>query len=494
MAEYLIQDETLTAISNCAKRIVNSEDDMNVGDILEVMSRTQGTVKTSGAYLAQAFDSNGTVLKSGTYDTGEIFAMPVAPIKEDMTFQGWACTTPLESDFWTFVEDSPIDAGAIYAPNDDKFIIQLNITAANTTMSFDGIHLSVGETIDWGDGTVESITTTVPSHVYSNVGRYRVKISGYVKATTNAGGNDDTYAGYLVPLDWYNPSTIEKVHLPSYFTKIPKRFFNNMTSLTEVTFSNAVATVGIACFDGCTSIECVVLPSSVTEIKSDASSAYAGLFYGCTNLKKVVLPHGLTELPSGIFNGCSSLTENDIVLPKSITNIGSRAFCGCVGLTSIPALPDGVTEISESMFSGCTGLTNMVIPDSITTIGNSAFYNCKSLTSINIPNGVTSIGSFAFGVSNETNNQVTEIIVPSSVTYIGRCAFDYRAIKTLILLSEQVCELDTKISSFSPSWMVSIYGTSIYVPDALVDSYKADECWGLFGDCIKPLSEYEGVI
>lgn len=116
-------------------------------------------------------------------------------------------------------------------------------------------------------------------------------------------------------------------------------------------------------------------------------------FHGCTNLQSIVIPDSVTEIGEWTFAGCGSLQS--IVIPDSVTEIGEWAFADCSGLQSI-AIPDSVTKIGGDAFRGCSNLQSIVIPDSVTEIGYSAFSGCSSLQSIVIPDSVTKIGSDAF--------------------------------------------------------------------------------------------------
>jgi hypothetical protein len=75
------------------------------------------------------------------------------------------------------------------------------------------------------------------------------------------------------------------------------------------------------------------------------------------------------------FRGCSAL--NEVVLPGSITHVGDSAFYKCTSLTSV-TLPNSLTHIGDSAFTWCTSLTSVTLPDSLTHVGVSAFFRCST--------------------------------------------------------------------------------------------------------------------
>jgi hypothetical protein len=88
-------------------------------------------------------------------------------------------------------------------------------------------------------------------------------------------------------------------------------------------------------------------------------------------------------------------------------------------------------------------------------IGSSAFQNCSQLTSVSFP-AATSIKAYAF----QSCSQLTKIVLGNT---------------------EQVATLSN--TNAIPSNAV------IYVPDALVNSYKAATNWSTLADRIKGMSE-----
>jgi hypothetical protein len=104
-------------------------------------------------------------------------------------------------------------------------------------------------------------------------------------------------------------------------------------------------------------------------------------------------PALLKTIGGGAFQGCTRL--DSITLPPSLTSISYGAFRGCTGLASI-TLPPSLTTISYGAFRGCTGLASITLPPSLQTIGDFAFHGCTSLASITLPPSLESISSCAF--------------------------------------------------------------------------------------------------
>ena len=222
-------------------------------------------------------------------------------------------------------------------------------------------------------------------------------------------------------------SSLESIVIPTSVTSIGDIAFGGCSSLASIGIPSSVTSIGSSAFSDCSSLASIVIPSSVTSINN-------GTFDGCDSLVSIVIPSSVTSIGSIAFSGCSSLTS--IVIPSSVTSIGDGAFYDCSSLTSI-VIPSSVTSIGSSAFKGCSSLESIVIPSSITSIGESAFYNCSSLASIVIPSSVTSIGSSAFyGCSS-----LESIVIPSSVTSIGRYAFYNCSSLTSIVIPSSVTSI-----------------------------------------------------
>lgn len=105
---------------------------------------------------------------------------------------------------------------------------------------------------------------------------------------------------------------------------------------------------------------------------------------------------------------------------------------------TIQEITSNASKVGGSVFKDCISLTNVNLPKA-TSIGSQAFYNCISLTALVLSN------------------------------------------------TEKVCTLGS--NAFLGSLIASKTGY-IYVPDALVSSYKTATNWKAYASQIKPLSEY----
>ena len=107
-----------------------------------------------------------------------------------------------------------------------------------------------------------------------------------------------------------------------------------------------VTELAIEAFNGCTTLESVVMPNSIT-------STWYDIFRGCTSLKDVTLSNSLRLLQYGIFAECTAL-EN-IVIPESVKTVDMGAFENCTLLKNVKIL-NLEAKIDDNAFKGCTAL------------------------------------------------------------------------------------------------------------------------------------------
>ena len=185
-----------------------------------------------------------------------------------------------------------------------------------------------------------------------------------------------------------------------------------------------------------------------------------------------------------------------------ITTVGACAFLGCQALTAID-LPN-VTQVKRNAFESCNRLQTINLPKVtefdrevflntsiqqadfplVTTIGYGCFYVAASLTSANLPL-ITDLPANTFRLS------AIQTADFSAVTNINRTAFtDCTSLETLIIRTPSVCVISDISIALRGSKIAAGTGY-IYVPDNLVDSYKAATNWVALANQIKPISALE---
>ena len=145
-----------------------------------------------------------------------------------------------------------------------------------------------------------------------------------------------------------------------------------------------ITSLGNNCFNSCTGLISIVIPSSITSLGN-------GCFTGCSNLYSIDLSENITSMGQFCFENCSNLTNMD--LPNGIISLGYACFWGCSNLLSI-CIPDSVTSIGDAFLVGCPSLISVkfewsILNEIVTYHSNwiNVSHNCK----FSIPNGTTSL-------------------------------------------------------------------------------------------------------
>lgn len=162
----------------------------------------------------------------------------------------------------------------------------------------------------------------------------------------------------------------------------------------------------------------------------------------------------------------------------TLTSVGNYAFHSCSKLTTV-SLPNA-TSIGTSSFNA-SGITSIYIPK-VTSITTQSFYMCNSLTEINMPSLKT------IAAQGVRNCKLLARVDLGVTTSIGALSFDScPALDTLIVRTSSVCSL-ANTSALTGTKIASGTGY-IYVPDNLVDSYKAATNWSTYASQIKSINE-----
>jgi len=248
-------------------------------------------------------------------------------------------------------------------------------------------------------------------------------------------------------------SSLEDVRLPNTLTEIGNLDSTHgifaSTGLTSITLPNSITTIGNYAFTGCGKLESINIPTSLTSL---GKNAFAGTKLGY--VEDGVTYFDINETIGSIainydYSNLTSLTIKNTV--KSFDNI----YFNFNSLTSLTLL-GSFTSIPQNQFKEHVKLQTINLPNTVTTIYDKAFMNCVSLENINIDNNIISIGNNSFKSCKSLSNTA----------------------RTNILAINQYCEIDKYI--YGEYMYANSEGYKI-VTDEVKDQYSE---WTPIGFCI----------
>ena len=326
------------------------------GDGLEEYAADIATIPTGGIEPASPkdvnfYDYDGTCVYSYTADEfAELTAMPANPSHAGLTAQGWNWSLADAKEYVAKYDE--LDIGQIYATSDGKTRVYITLEDGGLSPYF-YMYLNANTSIDvdWGDGSTHATDSATASgkmfkiqHTYALSGQYIITVT-IINGTAIIPGGASTGSAIISKDGVGGNNSV---------------FYRNC--ITKVVIGNNV---------------------SLTSIQS---------FGLCQKISTVLIPHSITDLKTYCF---TSTMLNSVNLPNAITNVGDGTFRDAYNLRSV-CFPRFVTTIGrESLYS--TRLTHITLPDSLTSIGASAFIG-TALCSITIPENVANIAAQAFGI------------------------------------------------------------------------------------------------
>ncbi len=217
-------------------------------------------------------------------------------------------------------------------------------------------------------------------HVVAVTGAFRKSITKLtIPATVKYRGV--SYTVYSIADEAFAKKTsLKKVVIGEYVTKIGKKAFENCKALQTVTFGENVKTIGESAFFQCVKLKTVKFGAALKTIDTQA-------FWGCTGLKKVTMKNSVTTIGDRAFAECKNLTS--VVWSTGLKEFGKGAFQFCSSLKEA-TLGSKVTAVGESAFNGCSGLKTLsVITKNLTNsnVGKYAFSSTPDSLRVLVPDG-----------------------------------------------------------------------------------------------------------
>lgn len=276
-----------------------------------------------------------------------------------------------------------------------------------------------------------------------------IKATGELYLTKNLTGIgtrvfENTDIDYLVVGDglpklpsssFYGCNELKTVKTADSITEIGDYCFASNYSLNEFYFSKGLSGIGYGAFQGCNSL----LKVDLSGCNLQSINNYT--FNGCSSLEEVILSDSITQIGDSSFysNGslvtvsgltnlqsigsdsfrtCPSLTN--FQWNSGLNSVGDRAFNGCSSLLD-PVFYDTLETIGESAFSSCNTLDSIVIPGTVTNFGESAFQYCANLKNLVLNEGLSEISNFGF----DQCTNLKSVTFPETLSYINRYCFRY---------------------------------------------------------------------
>lgn len=291
---------------------------------------------------------------------------------------------------------------------------------------------------------------------------------------------------------------------------------NGYNSITDVTISSGIETIGVGAFACNKMLKSVILPATTTKIQ--------GMAFGmCNKLNSVtcyattppvleVFAEEVTEffpekqatlyVPVGakaayqesdwsdyfttIEEVAVPLTTGDefeyeyegqtikyVVLDAETKAVAVKDGKSASGNLVLPENPSysGVeyvlTEIAEEAFAENEALSGIQIPSGVTTIGDGAFWSCTSLANAALPSTLTTLGNYVF-----QRTAINAVTIPASVETIGENPFGFCGALTEIAVEQN----NTRYSSVGGALIDNNEGMLIAYPAAYkVTSYTVPD-------------------
>lgn len=292
----------------------------------------------TGQHLVTFYDFDGKVLKRQRVNTGEDATAPAIPTHQYLTFAEW-------NNPFTNVQ-SDIDTGAIYNTTDGKtylFITLTPVTGLAPTLYFSKSSTSL-MTIDWGDGTTSTSTTSgnqTIKHTYATAGDYIITVD-------NSQGGTWTMKGEQT-LFYTHPTSLTKIYVGNYGLFGVFNFNTVYLSLKEISLgtfhNNANVCFGL---------------SSIRHINVGKISTELGQYENMPVLAKLIEKKGQTSYAVNTNN--KSIVKR--IIPSTVNLIPTFASVGCTSIIEyifLSTTPPTLANINA--FTGINPICKIYVPD-----------------------------------------------------------------------------------------------------------------------------------
>lgn len=169
-----------------------------------------------------------------------------------------------------------------------------------------------------------------------------------------------------------------------------------------------------------------------------------------------------------------SLFSGSTILSIDLPNLKTIGYHGSVS--------------GQETFYQCWDLVNVNLPSLENIYGSTTFSYCQKLKYVNLPKFKEASAYMTFQYANQLRYCVLPSCTNLNIRFFSGCT----NLRALVLANETMTNLEAT-NVFEDIPMTGSTGLYIYVPSALVDTYKAATNWATFADRIRAIegSEFE---
>lgn len=393
-------------------------------------------------------------------------------------------------------------------------------------ISFRYYYLDELEELTFGDNVKNIESNNIPNSSYNIKVTYGKNVSSI---GSNTSGYSQTFLGETPPTNFvsgcslymspiYVPETAVDTYKnagPSVANRIvPIGWEYDYSKGTEVRFSNQTGSTNFVVSEATT----LYSASTMTGLSSSKNLRWVYIgdnvdtitsrtFTGGTYSSKVRIHFSdnsnLKTVNASGFTCSSSYPLLIYGSPKKMESIGDRAFQGVTFVNDDLYLGEGITEIGNYAFSGAT--LNDVYYDSAYDVGGENIFRDAKMNKLTIGQNAIKVPknllyySYATDVEMEDRDIGIELGVGAFMfaSYLKKVKlsnvtktnsdtlYGCNKIEELVLKN---CSVEVWGSSSLSGWNPDKTKLKIFVDDDKVDSFKTNQYWGSYSDCIYPLS------
>jgi len=162
--------------------------------------------------------------------------------------------------------------------------------------------------------------------------------------------------------------------------------------------------------------------------------------------------------------------------------MGINMFVGATRLSNV-TIRNGCTVLGDSCFQRCTALKTIILPDSVASVGTYSVFDGSGLEEIQIGTSDSQLADIKYALHKAYSLKKIVIHKSTKLTISGfataGCGIPYP------------CRNYNSTTQTSSSGIDTNGNGKLYVPNALVSTYKADSIWGLMVSD-STLTDYDG--